>query len=106
LAKGTRKSIIWLKEFKANGAYEAQLKLEADLNGLTVDALADLIVAKGNEYRQALRNFNSRIEAFRVKVKGLISEGKLDKANNILERAKRFDYSTTDDDIRLVFEEL
>lgn len=94
------------KEFKANGSYAAQLQLEAELNGLTVDALADFIVAKGDEYKEALRVFNARIEAFRVKVQDLIDNGQVDKANDILEVAKGLDSSTTDEDIKALFEGL
>ena len=91
------------KQFKANGAYEAQLQLEADLVELSVTALADLIIAKGDAYKQALIAFNTKIEAFRVKVSNLIDAGETDKANQVLELAKDLGSSTSDDDVKALF---
>ena len=91
------------KAFKADGSHLEQLQLEADLVRLTVTELADLIIAKGDAYKQALVTFNARIEAFRVKVRSLIADGQLDSVNLILETAKDFDITTTDDEIKALF---
>lgn len=91
------------KAFKADGSHLEQLQLEADLSGLTVTALADLIIAKGDAYKQALVTFNARIEAFRVKVAGLIANGQVDKANKALELAKNLGSSTSNADIKTIF---
>ena len=91
------------KAFKKDGSFSEQLQLEAELTGLTVGELADLIVSKGDTYKQILTSFNVRIEAFRVKVKSLIAEGQLDKVNQILETAKNFDVTITDDEIKELF---
>ena len=91
------------KAFKADGSHLEQLQLEADLVGLTVTELADLIIARGDAYKQALVTFNARIEAFRVKVRSLIADGQLDSVNLILETAKDFDITTTDDEIKALF---
>jgi hypothetical protein len=90
-------------EYKANGNYTYTLKLEADLQGLTVDELSDLILIKGNDYKQALITFNARIEAFRVAVSKLISDGDLDKANEVITKAKELGASATDEDIKGLF---
>jgi len=91
-------------EYKANGNYADTLKLEADLQGLSVDELADLIIAKGQGYKQALISFNAKIEAFRVRVSKLISDGELDKANDIITKANDLGADTTDDDVKALFE--
>ena len=90
-------------EYKANGNYADTLKLEADLQGLTVDELADLIIAKGQAYKQALISFNAKIEAFRVQVSKLIAGGQIDKANEIVLKAKDFGVDTTDENIKGLF---
>ena len=65
--------------------------------------LADLIIAKGDAYKQALIAFNTKIEAFRVKVSNLIDAGETDKANQVLELAKDLGSSTSDDDVKALF---
>ena len=93
------------QEYKTNGSYADVLKLEADLKGITVDELADLIITKGNEYKQKLIEFNAKIEAFRVKVSKMIEDGEIDKANKIIEKARSFGADTTDDDIKALFDD-
>jgi len=90
-------------EYKANGNYADILKLEADLQGVSVDNLANLIIVKGKAYKQALINFNAMIEAFRVKVSYLIETGQIDKAMQIIEQAKSFGADTTPEDIKALF---
>ena len=90
-------------EYKANGNYADTLKLEADLRGLTVDELADLIIVKGQAYKQAFIGFNAKIEAFRVQVSKLISDGNLIKANEVITKAKELAAGTTDEDIKNLF---
>ena len=90
-------------EYKANGNYADILKLEADLQGLTVGALADVIITKGDAYKQALITFNAKIEAFRVQVSKLINAGDIDKANAVIEQAKAFNETTTDAQIIELF---
>ena len=92
------------KEYKATGAYADRLKLEADLQGLTVDELADLITQKGDAWNEAIITFNARIEAFRVKVADLIESGEIDKANEIIEKAKDLGADATDEDVKALFE--
>jgi hypothetical protein len=92
------------KEYKTSGKYKDRLSLEAKLQGLTVDDLADLIIKKGDEYKEALITFNSRIEAFRVKVTNIIEQGDLDKANEIIEKAYNLDANSSDDDVAKLFE--
>jgi len=89
--------------YKTDGSYEEQLQLEADLGDITVQDLADLIVQLGDAYRESMNTFNSRIEAFRVKVGKLIAGEELDKAQEVLEIAKNFDTNTSDDDIKALF---
>ncbi|MCF6207671.1 MAG: hypothetical protein L3J47_12420 [Sulfurovum sp.] len=91
------------KAYKATGAYAETLQLEADLAGTTVDQLADLIIASGDAYKQALINFNAMIEAFRVKVKAMISAGDLAGAQAVMEKAKMLGANATPDDIRGLF---
>ena len=90
-------------EYKSNGNYGTTLQLEADLQGLTVEALADLIIAKGQGYKQALISFNAKIEAFRVQVSKLIGDGNLDKANEVITKAKELGAGATDEDIKGLF---
>ena len=79
---------------------KSKLQLEADLNGITVDSLANLIVEKGNEYLSALETLNNRIDAFRIKVKQLIQSNEFDKVDSIIEKAKEFNANTTDEEIK------
>jgi len=90
-------------EYKTNGNYANVLQLEADLQGITVNELADLIIVRGNVYKQALIEFNARIEAFRVAVYTIINAGDIDRANTIINGAKDFDNTTTDDDVAELF---
>ena len=90
-------------EYKSNGNYATTLQLEADLQGLTVDELADLIIAKGQAYKQALISFNAKIEAFRVQVSKLIADGNLVKANKVITKAKELGAGATDEDIKGLF---
>jgi len=83
---------------------KSKLQLEADLNGITVDSLANLIVEKGNEYLSALETLNNRIDAFRIKVKQLIQSNEFDKVDSIIEKAKEFNANTTDEEIKGLFE--
>ena len=87
-------------EYKENGNYANTLQLEADFQNMSVDELADLIINKGKEYKQALIGFNAKIEAFRVAVEKMIDDGEIDKANEIIETAKEFGIDTTDEDIK------
>ena len=82
---------------------KSKLQLEADLNGITVDSLANLIVEKGNEYLSALETLNNRIDAFRIKVKQLIQSNEFDKVDSIIEKAKEFNANTTDEEIKSLF---
>ena len=79
---------------------KSKLQLEADLKGVTVDSLANLIVEKGNEYLSALETLNNRIDAFRIKVKQLIQSNEFDKVDSIIEKAKEFNANTTDEEIK------
>ena len=90
-------------EYKASGNYADVLKLEADLQGITVDELADLIIGSGNAYKQALIEFNARIEAFRVAVSKIIDAGDIDRANTIIENAKTLGEDATDADVAGLF---
>jgi molybdopterin converting factor small subunit len=92
------------KEYKTSGRYKDRLSLEAKLQGLTVDDLADLIIKKGDEYKEALITFNARIEAFRVKVSNIIEQGDLDKANEIIKEAYNLGANSSDDDVAKLFE--
>ena len=91
------------KEYKASGAYADRLKLEADLQGLTVDELADLIIQKGDAWNEALIAFNARIEAFRIAVSKIIDAGDIDRANSIIEKAKELGADATDEDVKALF---
>lgn len=91
------------KEEIALSSDKSSLQLEADLQGITVDELATLIIDKANDYRLALKLFNTRIEAFRIAVSKVISSGDLEKANAIIEKAKYFDANTSDGDIKALF---
>ncbi len=93
------------KEYQGSGLYADKLQLEADLQGLSVDALANLIIQKGNTWHEAILAFNSRIEAFRIKVSKLIEAGEVDKANNIIEQARAFGADTNDEEIKALFHE-
>jgi len=90
-------------EYKSNGNYADTLKLEADLQGLSVDDLADLIIAKGHSYKQALIGFNAKIEAFRVALGKIIKAGDLDKATAIIINAKELGANATDEDVAGLF---
>ena len=91
-------------EYKANGKYPDVLELEADLKGITIDKLVNLIITKGQAYKQALIKFNAKIEAFRVKVKDLIKNNEIDKVMSIIEKAKKLGVNTKDEDIKVLFE--
>lgn len=91
--------------YKEDGSYESNLTLEANVTGMTVDELADLIITKGVAYDEAMMTFNSRIEAFRVAVSNLIENNELEKVYSILESARAFDANTTDEDVAALFEE-
>lgn len=93
------------KEYMASGDYEESLKLEADMQGLTVEELAKLIVGMGDSYREKLVSFNAKIEAFRVKVSKIIASGNVEKASKIIEQAKSLGADTTDDQIMELFNE-
>ena len=92
------------KEYKENKKYKEILELEADLHNLTIDDLVDSIVAKRNEYKESLMKFNAKIEALRTKVSEFIKAGDIDKANEIIEKAKNLDINATNDDIKRLFE--
>jgi len=92
-------------EFKANKKYETELKLEleADLQGITVSKLANLIIKKGEAYKDALVSFNAKIEAFRIAVSKIIEDGDLGRANKIIEKAEKLGAGTTDADVKELF---
>ena len=95
------------KAFKAgNTDVGNKLQLEATLNGIEVDQLADLIIAKGDAYQDALDAFNDKIEAFRTRVSDLIKDGELEKADALIEVARGFDASTSDADIQAAFDSI
>lgn len=91
------------KEYRATGTYADRLKLEADLQGLTIDELAELIVNMGDAYKEKLISFNARIEAFRIKASKLIAAGEMERVNSILEQAKVLGPDTTDEQIKALF---
>jgi len=91
-------------DYKLDGSYEETLSLEAEFQGVSVEDLADLIVSKGTEYEQDLLKFNAKIEAFRIKLSKLITDGEIDRANEILVKAELLGADTTDDDIKELFE--
>ena len=91
------------KEYRATGTYADRLKLEADLQGLTIDELAELIVNMGDSYKEKLISFNARIEAFRIKASKLIAAGEMERVNSILEQAKVLGPDTTDEQIKALF---
>ena len=90
--------------YKADGSYKDQLQLEADLKGITVDELADLVIKMGNAYKEGMTIFNSRIEAFRVKTKSLIDADNIEKVRVIISHAKDLATTSTDDDIKKLFD--
>ena len=91
------------KEEIALSSDKSPLQLEADLHGITVDELVTLIITKSNDYRLALKLFNTKIEAFRVAVSKIIDSGDLEKANTIIEKARDFEHNTSDEDIKALF---
>jgi len=90
--------------YKADGSYKEQLQLEADLKGMTVDELADLVIKTGNMYKEGMTIFNSRIEAFRVKTKSLIENDNIEKVREIIGKAKSLATSSRDEDIKKLFD--
>ena len=91
------------RAYLKDGSYADDLKVEADLNGMTVDELSKLIVQLADKYKSKLNYFYSLIEAFRVKTKKLINEYKFDIVNNIINTAYTFDANITPDDIKALF---
>lgn len=92
------------KAFKEGGSNADKLQLEADLMNKTVDELADLIINLNDSYSDSYNRYKMMIGAFRVKVKSLIADGQLDKVNEVLKLAKAFDITTTDVDVKALFE--
>ena len=91
------------KQYKADGSNKNKLALEAELKNMSVDDLANLIIEKGDLYKDALTTFNSRIEAFRVKVSSIIEAGEIDKANDVISEASKLGATATDDDVKALF---
>jgi len=90
-------------KYKENGLYKDEFELEADFQGWSVDELVDFIIEKGNQSKQDLIVYNSKIEAFRVATQKLIKNGELDKANEVIKKAKLLKADATDDDIKELF---
>ena len=89
--------------YKADGSSEEILKLEAELQGLSVADFADVVIRKGEAYKLALATFNAKIEAFRIKVNKLIEAKEFEKVSNIFEKAEHLDADATDDDVKSLF---
>jgi len=85
------------------------LNLEAELQGITGEELADLIITKHDEWVAKLQKYTALIEAYRVKAQTIVESLEtiedVEKAKGLLERAKEFGIDTTEEQIKELFEE-
>jgi len=85
------------------------LNLEAELQGITGEDLANLIIEKHDEWVAELQKYTALIEAYRVKaqtiVEGLETIEDIEKAQMLIDKAKEFDVNTTEDEIKALFED-
>jgi len=93
---------------KESGDYSV-LELEAELQGMEPEDLADLIIEKHDELIEYLNKYSAMIEAYRVKAQTIVDSietlDEIEKAQILLDKAKEFDINTTEDDIKALFEE-
>ena len=93
---------------KESGDY-TPLNLEAELQGITGEELADLIITKHDEWVAELQKYIALIEAYRVKAQTIVESLEtikdVEKAKGLLERAKEFGINTTEQQIKELFEE-
>ena len=95
-------SLAYLKD----GSKKEKLQLEADLQGISVDDLAKLVVKLHDEYVDKIETLNNRIESFRIAVKKIIEAGEIDKAIRLIDKAQKFNANTSDEDIKELFNEI
>jgi len=85
------------------------LNLEAELQGITGEDLANLIIEKHDEWVAELQKYTALIEAYRVKAQAIIKNLEtledIEKARMLLDRAKEFSINTTEKDIKELFDE-
>jgi hypothetical protein len=91
------------KAFLSDESYKSTLSLEAEIQGVSVEDLANAIVAKGAVYENALLSFNAKIEAFRLSVNKIIEQKQFETANAIIEKAYALGADATDDDVKALF---
>ena len=95
-------SLAYLKD----GSKKEKLQLEADLQGISVDDLAKLVVKLHDEYVDKIETLNNRIESFRIAVKKIIEAGEIDKAIRLIDKAQKFNANTSDEDVKELFNEI
>ena len=94
------------RAYLKDGSFKDELQVEADLKGVTVKDLAQLIVKLADEFHTKLNYFYSLIEAFRVKAKTLVLNYKFTEFDSIIDKAKTFGATTSADDIKSLFDKI
>ena len=72
------------KTYKATNKFSEILAIEANMSGLTVDELADLIIKTGDEYRANMYLFVEVIETLRIFLNKKTEEGEFDKVSSVI----------------------
>ena len=88
------------KAYKTDGSYKDELSWEAELTGITVDELADLIVNTAMVYNKELNSTIAKIEAFRVKLGNWVKAGKYNNVESILAEAYKLPVDVSIDEIK------
>jgi len=85
------------------------LQLEADLQRITPEELAELIIQKHDKWIAELQKYTALIEAYRVKAQTIVENletlENIEKAKELLEKAKGFGLGTTEEQIKALFKE-
>lgn len=85
----------------------SQFDLEAKLQGITAEALVDLIIANGEKWSKAVDTYKLLIEAIRVKMQDEISklytEDQIAQIDNILNTADKFGANIIPEQVEQLF---
>ncbi len=90
--------------YNESGAYEAELTMEAELDGLTLEEFCGLILNLNTAYRTAMRTFNLRIEIGRRTLNKLLETREFDKVYGLVGELHNFGATSTIEDLKTTIE--
>jgi len=93
------------KKYLTDGSYADLLGYEAQARGMSVEELANVIVQKGDTWKENIVRFNFLIEAFKAKANSLIENLEIERLERILKEAQELGPNTTIEQILALFEE-